>query len=660
VRDYIVGQLTGLGLRVEVQSTTGIGTRYQEAGRVENIIGLLPGSAPGGKVLLVVVHYDGVEAGPAASDDGAGVAAVLETVRALRSQRPPLRHDVMVLFTDGEESGLLGAAAFVREHPRARDVAFVLNFEARGTSGRSFMFETGAGNLDAARLLRSAGDVTAGSVFTTVYRALPNDTDLSDLSALGVPALNFAFTAGVERYHTTRDDAAHLNRGSLQHHGAQMLALARTIAGGTLPRPRTADGVFFDLPLIGLVVYPVWVAYVLALLVAVLLVSVVWPPRRDVWIGAATLLVMLVVSGVAASRVSLDGPALWSGWYGAALAAAVVAFNVIVLRRMQHRWPDITVGALLLWAIIAIASSVAAPAVSYLFAWPVLFALVAARSRRLVAEWISAAFALLLLSGFTGVAAVVMLGVSGVGAVALAVFATLLTWLVAPLIARVFADWRSAAITLVPLAAGLWLWARSTVRHDADHPARTALVYAENADDSSAFFGAALRDEGWTRSAVRDMSAGPRWTMGLGPYRARLFGHSVVREGLPAPTIVLAADSVAGAERTITFRVNAPPGVTAVVMRAGGVRVSRWAIDGRVVDTTHFRRRFSEWGTEYWNVPAEGALVALTVASGSSGEFQVAARRPGIPASLAVPARPVTVVPSQQGDVSVVYRSLRF
>src|SRR4051812_8617534 len=218
VRDYITAQITALGVKPQIQAATAVGTRYQEAGRVENILAYLPGSASSGKALLLVVHYDGVEAGPAAADDGAGVAALLETLRALRARKIPLQQDVIALFTDGEESGLLGAAAFVREHRWAKDVAFVLNFEARGTTGRSYMFETGPGNLDAVRALRAAGDVTAGSVFTTVYRTLPNDTDLSELSLLGVPALNFAFADGVERYHTSRDDVAHLNPGSLQHH----------------------------------------------------------------------------------------------------------------------------------------------------------------------------------------------------------------------------------------------------------------------------------------------------------------------------------------------------------------------------------------------------------------------------------------------------------
>ena len=86
VRDYIIAQLTSLGLRPQVQNATAIGTRYQEAGRVQNIAAWMPGSDAKGKAVLLMVHYDGVGAGPAASDDGAGCAALLETLRALRAR----------------------------------------------------------------------------------------------------------------------------------------------------------------------------------------------------------------------------------------------------------------------------------------------------------------------------------------------------------------------------------------------------------------------------------------------------------------------------------------------------------------------------------------------------------------------------------------------
>src|SRR5438105_2344263 len=82
--------------------------------------------------------------GPGADDDGVGVATLLETVRALKAGAR-LRNDVIFLFTDGEEVGMLGARAFVGEHPWAKEVGVALNFEARGNTGPALMFETSNG-----------------------------------------------------------------------------------------------------------------------------------------------------------------------------------------------------------------------------------------------------------------------------------------------------------------------------------------------------------------------------------------------------------------------------------------------------------------------------------------------------------------------------------
>jgi Zn-dependent M28 family amino/carboxypeptidase len=77
---------------------------------VENIVAALPGRDSTGRIFLVA-HYDSTFGTPGAADDKAAVAAVVETVRAL-STGVQLRNDVVVLLTDGEEPGLLGAAAF--------------------------------------------------------------------------------------------------------------------------------------------------------------------------------------------------------------------------------------------------------------------------------------------------------------------------------------------------------------------------------------------------------------------------------------------------------------------------------------------------------------------------------------------------------------------
>ena len=102
----------------------------------------MKGQGPSGKkALMLCAHYDSVPTGPGASDNAAGVAVVLETLRALKAG-PPLERDVIALFPDGEENGFHGSRLFVDEHPWAKDVSVVLNFDARGNSGPSIMFET--------------------------------------------------------------------------------------------------------------------------------------------------------------------------------------------------------------------------------------------------------------------------------------------------------------------------------------------------------------------------------------------------------------------------------------------------------------------------------------------------------------------------------------
>jgi hypothetical protein len=77
----------------------------------------------------------------AASDDKSSVAAMLETARAIASGEP-LSNDIVMIFTDGEEAGLLGASSFVAEHPGGAQGGVVLNWEATGNAGPSVSFET--------------------------------------------------------------------------------------------------------------------------------------------------------------------------------------------------------------------------------------------------------------------------------------------------------------------------------------------------------------------------------------------------------------------------------------------------------------------------------------------------------------------------------------
>jgi hypothetical protein len=683
VRDYVLAQLTALGVKPQIQQATAIGTRYQEAGRVQNILAWLPGggvvSATRGKAVLLMAHYDGVEAGPAAGDDGAGSAALLETLRALRARKQPLAHDVIALFTDGEEAGLLGAAAFVREHPWAKDVAVVLNFEARGTSGRSFMFETGPGNLDVVRMLRAARDVSAASVFTAVYRAIPNDTDLSELAVLGLPALNFAFVDGVERYHTSHDDVAHLDPGSVQHHGAQMVAVARAFANDSLPRPKTGDAVFFDFPVIGLVIYPESFALPLAILAMILVAIAVVRDRKGIIAGVVVALVSVALSALAAqvsgtalswlhAHLPWGGAPRWRGVYAAAVALIAVAITVGCVS-VGKRWATergLHVGAIIVWLLLTLVVSVRAAGASYLFVWPVVFATAAILVTRwkLGAEWIAAGVTLILLTGFVYGVTVVTLGVIGIGAIVLGVLTSLVALILSPQLTVVAGEARAAgALWAAGAALALIVIGAFVVRSSAEHPASTALVYAENADSSDAWFGAFTGwRSAWTRQAVGQATVSPAWTARLSEGGLRFAARRVARAPLAPPNAVFVRDTMINGARRVVLRVTAPPGTTGLSMRASGAPVLTSSIDGRVVDTTRYRFHTRDWIMEYSAVPDSGAIVALSIPAGAKIDFELAARRPGIPSvsGVTIPARPPNVVPSQSGDVSIVYRRFVF
>ena len=155
----------------------------------------------------------------------------------------------IVLFTDGEEDGLLGAEAFVHGHPWAKNAGLVLNFEARGDRGPSLLFETSANN---AGLVDAVGRYTphpmGSSFFYALYKLLPNDTDFTVLRPSGVPGLNFAFGEGLDAYHSPLDTPEHLSLGSLQHHGSYGLALVRHFGQLDLAPLKSApgDAIFFN------------------------------------------------------------------------------------------------------------------------------------------------------------------------------------------------------------------------------------------------------------------------------------------------------------------------------------------------------------------------------------------------------------------------------
>ncbi|MCA9632681.1 MAG: M28 family peptidase [Myxococcales bacterium] len=284
VRDRILRELRRLGYAPRQQHA--LSCRPGVCAEVDNLFVIIPGSDPSGGSILLASHYDSVPAAQGAADDGIGSASLLALARALR-HRAPTRQRLVLLFSDGEEAGLLGMRAFTR-HEDFRDVRYVVNLEARGNRGPMLLFETGTG--DAPLVAAYAGHARhplTSSLFQSIYRRLPNDTDFSVALRERRRGLNFACIEGVEHYHTSHDDLEHLDRGTLQHGLDNLdaaLAGIDAVAGSPEAGPIAAEPNYFDL-LGGPVVFlPRWLGYWATLfgLLGPCLIAA-WQRRRVRW-----------------------------------------------------------------------------------------------------------------------------------------------------------------------------------------------------------------------------------------------------------------------------------------------------------------------------------------------------------------------------------------
>ncbi|MBK8814670.1 MAG: M20/M25/M40 family metallo-hydrolase [Methylococcaceae bacterium] len=391
VRNYIVGELFKLGLKPEVQSTFVVNPQKQYAGRVYNIIVRLPGQHSG-KALLLSAHYDSVHTGPGAADDGASVAAILETFRALKTNKP-LQNEVIGLFTDSEESGLLGAEAFVNEHPLAKEIGLVLNFEYRGNRGAFMMFETSQGNGKLVQGLACAVPfVMANSLMYEVYKRLPNDTDFTVFKKAGIPGMNFAAIEGLTAYHTQLDRPDLLDQGTLQQEGEIMLNLVGYFGDASLSDLKAADRVYFDLPGLGIMHYPASWSVKLALLLLLFFVSILACACMKQIAGLKAVLTVGALFPIICLVLALSGHGLWhavlkfhpeyltfvqgdtynSLWY----LLAFVMINIGLFRIIQawvSRWFqlfEIVLGVMTFLMLLNLLSAIGLPGASFVLFWP--------------------------------------------------------------------------------------------------------------------------------------------------------------------------------------------------------------------------------------------------------------------------------------------------
>nr|MDT0662503.1 M28 family peptidase [Micromonospora sp. DSM 115978] len=660
VRAHVEGVLRGLGLETSVQDTVA-----EEAGqlsgaaagvtlaRVRNVVARLPGTGSTGRV-FVVAHYDSAQVAPGGNDDGAGTSTVLEVARAM-AEGPRPRNDVVFVLTDAEEACLCGAAGFAADHPLAADGGVVINLEARGSSGPVIMFETSPRNAGLVAAFGRAAPRPIGTSFAVeIYRLLPNDTDFTAFLAEGFTGLNSAYLDGAAVYHTPLDTPESMDRASLQHHGDNTLALAREFGAVDLTDLTAGgDATYFPVPG-GLVRYPGWLTWPLALLALAAVGALGWFARRrgratwrQVGAGFGLALLPVLAAPVGAQLLWLAITAVRPGyhelvdpyrpqWYRLAVLALAAAalFGWYALTRRRVGPAALAVAGLGWLAVLGLVLAAAMPGGAYLATLPALGGAVGgliALAVRPGGPWgvlavtAGAAVGLVILLP-TVVLLFPALGMAMGGAAAL--FAVLLGLAALPVVdllhpeaggqrglvalraRRLGAVPALAAVLATALCAGLGL---AVDRFDAEHPAPTHLMYALDTDTGTARWLSHEADPlPWTAGYVDgEVPIGDDFP-GIGATRLRA-GPAEQPAALPAPVVETVADSTDGEARTLTVRLvpQRPVRFASLHVTAADAEVRAAVVAGRPVAVPEAPDGPWGFGVVFHAPPPEGVEITL-------------------------------------------------
>jgi hypothetical protein len=695
VRGFIVDRLRRLGLATHVQTSEVVSAlNPRVAGTVHNVVARLPGTDPSRAVLLVA-HHDSVPTASGAADDGSGVVTLLETARALRSGAP-LKNDVIFLFTDGEEEGLLGVQGFLRADPWAYGVGVALNFDSPGSSSPALMYETSPGNGLLVRTLAASTRPFASSLMYEVSRRQPVVSDFRRLIAGGIPGLSFGMLDGPAYDHTAYDSVARFHQAGLQHEGETALSLARSFGDADLWRVHRPDVVYFDALGDVTVVYGRhYVAPFAALALALFAVAVLVTARRRLltlrgvaWAALAsgatlaasvlvTSLVWAMYSSAYEQRVWAQTGVVISDWYRIGLvllsAAVVITSYGLVLKRVRP-W-DLAVVTLAWWAAGMVVVSAAFPGASYLLTWS------------LAGGSLGLAGAALLERGKEDGWPVTLIALAGaVPGLALLSAATYLLLMSAGLkqLVTVLAVWMLAGLLVLPLAAVLrafkfWLPAvlavaglvvlfavGSTVAFDSEHPKFTSVYYRAAPGGGPVWETIGTTLDSYTRGFVRPALGGPPVTGYYPQLGSRISTPGPAPDyGLRPPVLRALSDVTVGDRRTVRVLVRSRRDAAVLSLLdqtvVGNLTAS---VDGLPLagrDTTIIDISPVRWSFDYYAPPRRGIVVTLEFAAGPAVELRAVDFSYGLPAGAAgsYPARPAGMLPGLIGDGALTESVLR-
>lgn len=225
---------------VEVELEADISTDFPSPVAQANVLAEVRGTQEPAELVIVAAHLDSWDLATGANDNGAGVAAVLETARILRSGSRPRRTIRFVLFT-GEEQGSLGARAYVRDHrSELANIQAVLVLDAGSGRITGVSLE---GREDLRPWWRAAFANVPGLGESSILTQGEGDSDQRPFAACGIPAFQFeqADQGYLRLHHSEIDTFDHVDFVGLTEATATLASAASYFANARTRVPHLSE-----------------------------------------------------------------------------------------------------------------------------------------------------------------------------------------------------------------------------------------------------------------------------------------------------------------------------------------------------------------------------------------------------------------------------------
>jgi carboxypeptidase Q len=213
-----------------------------------NIVGEIPGGAKKDEVVMIGAHFDSWHSGTGATDNAAGSAVMIEVMRILKALNLKLDRTVRIALWSGEEQGLYGSKAYVKQH--FGDPATMKLTDAHAKLSGYFNLDNGSGKIRGAYL---QGNDAMRPVFerwlapfrdqgvTTVSIRNTGGTDHLSFDAVGLPGFQFIqdpLDYQSATHHSTMDTFDHAQAADLMQAAAVIATVVYDAANHTDMLPR--------------------------------------------------------------------------------------------------------------------------------------------------------------------------------------------------------------------------------------------------------------------------------------------------------------------------------------------------------------------------------------------------------------------------------------